>query len=103
MRVATPTIETLTGKSREIADMMRRRRRINILCLHETRCTGGKSGDKARAIEDGYKLYYSGGRSRNGVAICLSEEWQDKVIATEEKSDRIMAMKLVTPGKTTTW
>ena len=100
MRVASLNIGTLTGKSREVADMMKRRK-IQILCLQETRWTGGKSGGKARTIGDGYKLYYSGGgRPRNGVAICLSEEWQDRVIATERASDRIMKMKLVTPEKT---
>lgn len=100
LRVASLNIGTLTGKSREIADMMRRRK-INILCLQETRWTGGKSGGKARTIGDGYKLYYSGGgRPRNGVAICLSEEWQERVIATERTSDRIMTMKLVTPERT---
>ena len=56
---------------------------------------------KARSIGDRYKLYYSGGgRSKNGVAICLGEEWQDKVIATERKSDRIMSLRLVTPDRT---
>ena len=34
------------------------------------------------------------------MAICLSEEWQDRVIATERASYRIMTMKLVTPEKT---
>ncbi|XP_046844904.1 uncharacterized protein LOC124438748 [Xenia sp. Carnegie-2017] len=78
LRVATLNIGTLTGKSREIADMMKRRR-IDILCLQETRWTGGKSGGKERNIRDSYKLYYSGGgKPKNGVAKCLSEEWQDK-------------------------
>ena len=77
------------------------RRNIDILCLQETRWTGGKSGGKARNIGEGIKLYYSGGgRPKNGVAICLKEEWQDKVIAVERKSDRIMSMKLVTPRQT---
>ena len=52
----------LTGKSREIADMMTRRR-IDILCLQETRWTEGKSGGKARNFGDGIKLYYSVGGS----------------------------------------
>ena len=33
------------------------------------------------------------------MTICLSEEWQDRVIATERASDRIMTMRLVTPEK----
>ena len=100
IRIATLNIGTLTAKSREIADLMMRRN-IDILCLQETRWTGGKSGGKARNIGEGIKLYYSGGgRPKNGVAICLKEEWQDKVIAVERKSDRIMSMKLVTPRQT---
>ena len=35
---------------------------------------------------------------RNDVGICLSEYWQDEVIAVERKSDRIIYMKLVIPG-----
>ena len=56
MKTATLNIGTLTGKSREIEDMMNRRR-IDILCLQETRWTGGKSGGEARNLRDGVKLY----------------------------------------------
>ena len=92
-------IGTLTGKSREISAIMVDRG-IDILCLQETRWTGGKSKGKARNIGDGCKLYYSGGnRPRNGVGICLNSYWQDKVIDVQRKSDRIIWMKLVTPGK----
>lgn len=45
-------------------------------------------------------MYYSGGlRRKNGVGICLSSYWQDKVIAVEKRSDRMIVMKLVTPGR----
>lgn len=98
--MVTLNIGTLTAKSREIADVMKRTK-IDILCLQETRWTGGKSGGKARNLGEGFKLYYSGGKkSRNGIGICLKEEWQDKVIDTNRKSDRIMTMKLETPDKT---
>ena len=38
--------------------------------------------------------------AKNGVGICLSEYWQDKVITVERKPDRITCiyMKLVIPG-----
>ena len=99
MRLASLNIGTLTGKSREISAIMVDRG-IDILCLQETRWTGGKSKGKARNIGDGCKLYYSGGnRPRNGVGICLNSYWQDKVIDVQRKSDRIIWMKLVTPGK----
>ena len=37
-------------------------------------------------------------KASNGVGICLSEYWQDKVITVERKPDRIIYMKLVIPG-----
>ena len=52
MKIATLNFETLTGKSREIADMISRRR-IDILRLQETRWTGSKSGGRARNLRDG--------------------------------------------------
>ena len=52
MKIATLNFETLTGKSREIVDMMSRRR-IDILRLQETRWTGSKSGGRARNLRDG--------------------------------------------------
>ena len=70
-------------------------RKIKILCLQETRMTGGKSVGN---WGDGCKLYYSGGKQpRNSVEICLSDYWQDKVIAVE-RSDRIIAMKMIIHG-----
>ena len=88
----------MTGKGREIAAIMMARG-IDILCLQELRWTGGQSGGKARNLGDGVKLYYCGGKkARNGVGICLSSEWQDKVISVERKPDRIITMKLVIPG-----
>lgn len=63
--------------------------------MQETRWTGGKSGKNRK---DGCKLYFSGGKQpRNSVGICLSDYWQDKVIAVE-RSDRIIAMKMIIPG-----
>ena len=37
-------------------------------------------------------------KARNGVGICLSEYWQDKVIAVERKQDRNIYRELVIPG-----
>ncbi|TRY93881.1 hypothetical protein DNTS_023788 [Danionella cerebrum] len=44
----------MTGKGRELADMMERRK-VDILCVQETRW----KGSKARSIGGGYKLFYS--------------------------------------------
>ena len=48
-------IGTMTGKSRELADIMTRRK-INIACIQETRW----EGTKAREIGEGYKMCYHG-------------------------------------------
>ena len=49
---------------------MMSRKRIDILCLHETRWTGSKYGGKERNLRDGVNLYYSGGgKPMNGVEI----------------------------------
>lgn len=54
IRVGTLNIGTLKGKSREIVDMMQRRK-VNILCLQEIRW----KSDKAKLLAEGYKLFYS--------------------------------------------
>ncbi|KAK3523724.1 hypothetical protein QTP70_009262 [Hemibagrus guttatus] len=57
----------MTGKSRELADMMERRK-VDILCVQETRW----KGSKARSIGAGFKLFYYGVDSkRNGVGVVL--------------------------------
>ena len=48
IRVGTLNIGTMTGRGRELADMMERRN-VDILCLQETRW----KGSKARNIEGG--------------------------------------------------
>lgn len=100
MRIATLNIGTLTGKSRELSAIMTHRN-IDILCIQETKWTGGKSGGTAWDIGDGCKLYYAGGkRPRNGVGICLSSGWQESVVSVVRTSDRVVSLKLLTPGKT---
>lgn len=63
MRVGNLNVGTMTGKGRELADMMEKKK-VNILCAQDTR---GK-GCKARSIRGGFKLFYHSvdGRS-NGV------------------------------------
>lgn len=38
-------------------------------------------------------------RPRNGVRICLNQNWQDKVISVDRGPDNIISMKMVTPGR----
>ncbi|KAK3526908.1 hypothetical protein QTP86_004704 [Hemibagrus guttatus] len=67
---------TTAGKGRELADMMERRK-VDILCVQETRW----KGSKARSIGAGFKLFYYGVDSkRNGVGVVLKEEFVRNVL-----------------------
>ena len=91
MRIGTLNVGTMTGRGRELADMMKRRK-IKVLCVQETRW----KGNKAKEIGDGYKLFYSGGtdQGRNGVGIILAREYKNDVICVKRRNDRIMKMKI---------
>ncbi|XP_064103331.1 uncharacterized protein LOC135213280 [Macrobrachium nipponense] len=77
-------VGTLTGKLREIVDVMERRR-IDFLYVQETKWKG--SG--AREIGNGYKLYYNGLQERrNGVGIKAMKE-EEKLIIGADKNGRV--------------
>ncbi|KAK3518697.1 hypothetical protein QTP70_008580 [Hemibagrus guttatus] len=68
--------EKRKGKGRELADMMERRK-VDVLCVQETRW----KGSKARSIGAGFKLFYYGVDSkRNGVGVVLEEEFVRNVL-----------------------
>ncbi|KAI5734873.1 hypothetical protein M8J77_011455 [Diaphorina citri] len=85
----------MNGKGREIVDMMQKRR-VDVLCIQETRW----KGNKAKQLEEGYKIYYSGAdaRGRNGVGVILKRELVDNVCEVNRRNDRIMTMKLEVEG-----
>ncbi|KAK3534263.1 hypothetical protein QTP86_008521 [Hemibagrus guttatus] len=84
----------MTGKGRELADMMERRK-VDILCVQETRW----KGTKARSIGAGFKLFYYGVDSkRNGVGVVLKEEFVRNVLKVKRVSDRVMSLKLEIEG-----
>ncbi|XP_008486018.1 craniofacial development protein 2-like, partial [Diaphorina citri] len=91
VRIGTLNVGSLTGKGRELVDLMERRK-IQILCVQETRW----KGDKAKVLAEGYKLFYSGAdhRGRNGVGIIVDKELKEEVCEVERINDRIMSMKL---------
>ena len=94
MKVATLNIGTMTGRGRELADMMERRN-VDILCLQETKW----KGNKARNIGSGCKLFYNGADGRkNGIGIVVKEELAESVLEVKRVSDRLMAMKLEVKG-----
>ena len=94
IRMGTLNIGTMTGRGRELADMMERRN-VDILCLQETKW----KGSKARNIRGGYKIFYKGAdKIKNGIGIVLREELAESVPEVKRVSDRPMAVKLEVNG-----
>ena len=92
--MGTLNIGTMTGRGRELADMMERRN-VDILCLQETKW----KGNKARNIGGGYKVFYNRADGRkNGIGIVLREELAESVLEVKRVSNRLMAMKLEVNG-----
>ncbi|KAK3564765.1 hypothetical protein QTP86_025281 [Hemibagrus guttatus] len=83
--------EKRKGKGRELADVMERRK-VDILCVQETRW----KGSKARSIGTGFKLFYYGVDSkRNGVGCELEEKerfWSelDEVMESIPTGERVV-------------
>ena len=94
IRVGTLNIGTMTGRGKELADMMERRN-VDILCLQETKWKGSKE----RNIGGGSKIFYNGADGRkNGIGIVLREELAESVLEVKRVSDRLMVMKLEVNG-----
>jgi hypothetical protein len=92
IRLGSWNVESLTGKLRELVDTTIRRR-VNILCVQETKWTG----QKANEVENtGFKLWYIGKeRSRNGVNILIDKSLKNKIVAVRRQGNMIIMIKLV--------
>ncbi|WP_218939395.1 endonuclease/exonuclease/phosphatase family protein, partial [Wolbachia endosymbiont of Atemnus politus] len=91
-RFATLNVGTMTGRSREIAEVLKRRR-IEVCAVQETRWSGAKSRD----IGDGFKLIYNGSPgTTNGVGIIVSEKFRDIVAEVHRFNDRLMKIIIMT-------
>ena len=92
--MGTLNIGTMTGRGRELADMMERRN-VDILCLQESKW----KESKARNIGGRRKIFYNGADERkNGIGIVLREELAESVLEVKRVSDKLMAMKLEVNG-----
>ena len=90
VKIATLNVGTMTGRGREIVDVMQRKK-VDIMCVQETRW----KGQKAKEIGEGYKLYYVGkDTKRNGVGVILSPGLKDGVLQVTRMSDRIIWVQL---------
>ncbi|KAJ4774896.1 Craniofacial development protein 2 [Rhynchospora pubera] len=92
IRLGSWNVGSLTGKLRELVDTAIRRR-VNILCVQETKWTG----QKAKEVENtGFKLWYTGKeRGRNGVGILIDKSLKSGVVDVRRQGDRIILVKLV--------
>ncbi|XP_042477669.1 uncharacterized protein LOC122059028 [Macadamia integrifolia] len=89
IRCASWNIGSLTGKSLELIDVMRRRR-INIACIQETRW----KGMKAKMLDD-FKLWYLGDQNgRGGVGIVVDKDLKNDVVDVKRVGDSIISLKL---------
>ena len=68
-------------------------RRVNILCVQETKW----NGQKAKEVEDtGFKLWYTGNTSiKNGIGIVLEKSLKDGVVDIKRQGDMIILVKLL--------
>ncbi|XP_068229741.1 uncharacterized protein [Palaemon carinicauda] len=91
VRVAPLNVGSITGKGRELVDLMERRK-IGELCMQETRW----KENKARELDEGCKFYYNGVNmeGRIGVGIIFPEDLKESLIGENRKNDRIMSLKL---------
>ena len=73
-----------------------RDRKINILCLQETKWVG----EKAKDI-DSYKLWYTGKVSHsNDVGIIVNEDWKRNVVEVYRIGDRLIWIRMVVEEET---
>ncbi|KAK6734409.1 hypothetical protein RB195_017911 [Necator americanus] len=80
VRLATLNVGTFTGKSRELADSLRKRR-VDICCVQETRWKGSKS----RELGDGYKLIDHGTSNTGEVELRVVSAYAPQMGCSEEE------------------
>ena len=92
--MCTVNVETLVGKSREVVEMLARRK-VDVCCIQETRyknmgCTVvGSNNEK-------YKLWYSGDQAgKHGVGIMVKHELADDIIEVVRYGSWCMKIKMV--------
>ena len=89
----TWNVGSMTGRSEEVVDVLRRRR-VDVCCLQETRWKGGGTklikGDGKK-----YRFSWQGcGEGIGGVGVLLSEEVMNQVVSVKRVNERLMLVKL---------
>jgi len=92
IRLGSWNVGSLTGKLRELVDTATRRR-VNILCVQETKW----KGQKAKEVDNtGFKLWYTGTvANRNGVGVLIDKSLKNGVVGVRRQGDGIILVKLV--------
>ena len=82
IRLGSWNVESLTGKLRELVDTATRRR-VNILCVQETKW----KGQKAKEVDNtGFKLWYTGTVvNRNEVGVLIDKSLKNSVVGVRRK------------------
>ena len=91
-RVRNWNVGYLTKKLRELVDVAIRRR-VNIICIQDTRWVG----QKAKEVENtGFKLWYFGlVHSKNDVDILIDKSLKDGVVDVKRQGHRLILVKVV--------
>ena len=84
-RFGTWNIGTVKGKSGEVCEVLRRRRKVKVCCIQEVRW----KGEGSRALQ-GYKLIWKGNSEETAgvVGVLVASELADRIIRVERISDR---------------
>ena len=72
----------------ELVEVMKKRR-VSVVYLQETKWKGGK----AKALAQGYKLFYARKNTRNGVGIKEDKDLKEKIVGIKRVGDRIIEIK----------
>lgn len=89
LRIATLNIRTVTGRSQELSEILKRRN-IDIACIQETRWKGQKSRD----VGEGYKLIYNGVTNTKDTAVIVNEKLRSCVAEVYWCSDHLMSVTI---------
>ncbi|XP_055377909.1 craniofacial development protein 2-like [Condylostylus longicornis] len=90
VRIGTWNIGSLTGRSKELAEVLKRRN-IDICCIQEVKWKGAN----ARQIGEGYTVVYNGYGTKNGVGIAVNEKMCNNIIQIKRINDRLMYVKII--------
>ena len=94
MRVCTVNVGMMQGRSREVVDMLVRRR-VDICCVQEVQY----KGEGATTIgfgEEKFKFWYSGCMvGGGGMGVLVRHELAGSVVEVDRFSHRLMKVKIV--------